>query len=248
MGDKQLRDKVVLVTGASRGIGRALAVGFAQEGAFVVAVARTQTGADSLEGTVQQIVGSGGKAVAVACDVTKENEVNRVVDTALTTFGRIDVLVNDAGVNVRGIVLELAAESWDQIMAVNVRGPFLMCKHALPIMIRRGRGNVINITSSTSQHYVRGDVAYSTSKAALNRFTLNLAEEVRQYNIAVNLLTPGLVESHLTRDWTPSGPEDTRHPSPPQAVVPAAVWLACQDASTFTGRVVSRYDFGKTWG
>lgn len=248
MADQVLRDKVAIITGASRGIGRALAVGFAQQGASVVAAARTETVADSLEGTVQQIVGSAGNVVAVVCDLTRENDVRRVVDAALTAFGRIDVLVNNAGVNIRGPTLQLSTESWDHIMAVNLRGPFLMCKHVLPVMMRQGQGNVINITSSTSQHYVPGDVAYSTSKAALNRFTLNLAEEVRPHNIAVNLLTPGLVASYLTRDWSPSRSEDSRRPGPAQAVVPAAVWLACQDAATFTGRMVSRYDFGNTWG
>jgi NAD(P)-dependent dehydrogenase (short-subunit alcohol dehydrogenase family) len=131
-------------------------------------------------------------------------------------------------------------------MRVNLRGPFLCCKYVLPVMMAQRQGSIINITSRAAERGAPGVVAYSASKGGLNLFTLGLAEEVREYNIAVNALDPGLIKTEgavLTRppdfDWT--GHE------PPEVVGPAAVWLALQSAQTFTGRIVKRAEFGVTW-
>jgi 3-oxoacyl-[acyl-carrier protein] reductase len=176
--------------------------------------------------------------------------VQGLIQRTLAEFGHIDILVNNAGISGRGFVAEMSTEAWDRVMAVNVRGPFLTCKYTLPIMMRQRQGNIINITSRASLRYSPGGMVYSVSKAALNRFSLNLAEEVKEYNIAVNALAPGLIFSYLGGSFTPS---TARSPEglpaePPEVVVPCTVWLARQDAHTFSGQMVSRYDFGKTWG
>ncbi len=242
-----LKGKNAIVTGASRGIGRALALGLAAHGATVVATARTQRASSgespgSLDETVGEIRDAGGRATAITCDVADEGQVAELVRRTLAEVGPIDVLVNNAAIWLTGPITEFDTRDWDRIMAVNVRGPFVMCKYVLPGMMERRQGSVVNITSGCATTYEPESPAYGPSKAALDRLTLNLAMDMKPYNIAVNALSPGLVASAMT-----AGYSSPRTPSPPEDVVPAVLWLAQQDASTFTGHVVHRNDFGKGW-
>lgn len=247
-----LQSEVVIVTGASRGIGRALAVAFAGEGATVVAAARTlrpDTGEreGSLEETVRQITDAGGKALAVQCDVADEAQVKGLVERTLAEAGPIDVLINNAGILLSGLLTEIDTADWDLAMAVNVRGPFLTCKYVLPGMMERRKGNVINVTSRASGRDDANRLPYAASKAALDRFSLNLAMDMRPYNIAVNSLGPGLIQSRPLAPGQERTTRDGRIAEAPETVVPAALWLAQQTAETFTGRVVHRDEFGDKW-
>ena len=144
-------------------------------------------------------------------------------------------------------VVDLDIDVLDRCLAVNVRGPLLLCKFALPSMIAQRSGSIFCITSGAARGYRPGRVGYSMSKAALERMFLSLAEEVRPYNIAVNVLSPGRVDTWMNRngDW----PGTSHIPmAQPEAIIPAAVWLAAQSASGFTGQVVERAEFGMTWG
>lgn len=233
--------KVAIVTGASRGIGRALAFALARDGAIVVCTARTLEGPSergSLNTTVQQIQGDGGQAFAIACDVGKAASVKEAVDQTLGQFGRIDLLINNAGVFPDNTIVDTEPNEWDQTVAVNVTGPFLFCRYVLPGMIEQHNGNILNFTSQLANMARPGRIAYSATKAALDRFTINLAEEVRPHGIAVNALCPGLVATDMT-----GGDGD-----PPELVTPAALWLLGQSAEQFTGQIVSRREFGTSWG
>ena len=246
-----LQDKVVLITGASRGVGEAIAYGFAEEGAFVAAVARTLMpgtgeGAGSLEETVERIRESGGRAIAIGCDVTDEGEVRAMVERVESEAGPVDVLINNAGLSIRGSITDMSVEEFDRVMAVNMRGPFLTCKYIVPGMMKRRRGNVINVTSRQANWTDENHIAYGASKAALDRFTLNMAEDLRPYSIAVNAMSPGLITSYMTRNWDAGVNPRGLVIEPAEVVVPATVWLAQQDVS-FTGKVLLRNDFGKTW-
>jgi len=243
----QLEGKVIVITGASRGIGQALSLAYAREGAFVVAAARkNRGGSGSLEETVGLIEQEGGQALAVRCDVTVPEDVEALISTTLRHFERIDVLVNNAGVGIWKGILDLTVGDWDTTMSVNIKGVFLTCKYALPHMMERQKGNIINVSSAMAHKYTPNDLAYSASKAALDRFTLNLAQDVQEYNIAVNSFSPGLI---LT-DMVSGDPIDRwgHLADPPEAVVPPALWLAQQDAASFTAQLVHRNDFGHTWG
>ena len=247
-----MEGKVVLITGASRGIGKALAVGFASTGATVVASARTtQAGSGvaqgSLEETVKQIRDSGGKALHFPCDVTSEEQVKALVDSTVAEAGPIDVLVNNAGITVNGPITELGVAEFEEVLKVNVVGTFLVCKYVVPGMMERRAGSIINISSRSAIWDQENTLVYGASKAALDRFTRNLAMDMKPYNIAVNALGPGLVESEMTRDWDPSLDLWGRMPSPAEEVVPATLWLAEQDGSSFTGQVVHRDEFRQTW-
>ncbi|MBI4338274.1 MAG: SDR family oxidoreductase [Chloroflexi bacterium] len=243
----QLEGKVAIITGASRGIGRALALGFAREGAAIVAAARTEQPAQtpgSLEETVQEVRGNGGQAIGVRCDVTRPDDARGVVERTLQEFGRVDILVNNAGVYVEDPLLEMEPGVWEQVLRVNVLGPMLMCKSVLPSMMARQRGNILNISSRNGDLPYDNDLVYGPSKAALTRFSQNLAKQVRQYNIAVNAYCPGLILTEMAK-----GVKDAlaREPDPPEITLPSCVWLVQQDARSFTGHMVYREHFRLTW-
>ena len=243
---------VAIVTGASRGLGRAIAKEFAAEGANVMVSARrnSPTGlAGTAVETAEEIRLRGGEATALTCDVSNEEQVMFMVGQTIDIYGRIDVLVNNAGIMVLGkTLLDIVPEEWDESVAANLRGPYLCSRAVLPTMIDQKKGSIINIGSRMgSSHEQAGGVLYSATKAAVHMFSLCLAEEVREHNIAVNILSPGglKTEGSAAIPWTQG---DWERRVEPEAVGPSAVYLAVQDASTFTGQLVNRSEFGETWG
>ncbi len=254
-----LTGKVALVTGGSRGIGRAICQGLAQAGARVVVASRTevevQPDADyqryasgTIHQTAEEINQQGGQAIAFRCDLSHAEEIAALVQAAESNFGAIDIIVSNAGIDCESPLTDLDEGLLDRCLTINVRAPLLLCKYALPVMKARGTGgSIYAVTSGSARAYRVGRVGYSMSKAGLERAFLSLAEEVRHDNIAVNLFSPGRVDTWMNRrgDWP--GTEHIPMVQPDE-VIPAAVWLAGQTASTFTGQVVERADFGKTWG
>ena len=255
----RLDGKVAIVTGGSRGIGRAICLGLGEAGASVVVASRTEEdrsagteyekyGAGDIRATAEQITAAGGRALPVRCDVSQVQDIQDLVAAALNHFGRIDVLVCNAGMDCESPVVDLDVELLDQCLAVNVRGPLLLCKYALPAMISQGDGGSIYcVTSGSARNYREGRVGYSMSKAALERMFFSLAEEVRPHNIAVNVLEPGRVDTWMNRrgDW----PGTAHIPMvQPDEITASGVWLAGQTAETLTGALVARAEFGVSWG
>ncbi len=248
----QMDGMVAIVTGASRGLGRAIAREYAREGASVVICARSQspTGlTGTLDETADDIRNAGGDVLAINCDVTDADQVNEMVRQAMERYGRIDALFNNAGAMVLGeTIMEIDPVRWDQLMRVNVSGPYLCSRAVLPIMMEQRRGSIINIGSRMATDPNQdGGVLYSASKAAVHMFTYCLAREVQDYNIAVNVLSPGALRSEGSAAilWTQ---RDWHERVDPSVVGPCAVYLALQDASTFTGQLAFRADFGTSWG
>ena len=248
----QMDGMVAIVTGASRGLGRAIAKEYAREGASVVICARSQspTGlAGTLAETASDIRSDGGVVLAIDCDVTDESQVNAMVNQAMQQFGRIDALFNNAGAMVLGeTILDIDPARWEQLMRINVNGPYLCSRAVLPIMMEQRRGSIINIGSRMATDPKQGGgVLYSASKAAVHMFSYCLADEVRDYNIAVNILSPGGLRSEGSAaiPWTQ---RDWHERVDPSVIGPMAVYLALQDAGSFTGQLASRFDFGTTWG
>src|SRR5262249_34604663 len=203
--------------------------------------------AGTIHDTAHMIQTQGGTAIGVQCDVTQVEDIRHLVAATLERFGRIDILINNAGIDCEAPVVDLDINLLDRCLAVNVRAPLLLCKFALPSMLAQRSGAIFCITSGAARGYRPGRVGYSMSRAALERMFLSLAEEVRPSHIAVNVLSPGRVDTWMNRrgDW----PGTAHIPmTQPDAIVPAAVWLAQQTAASFTGRVVERADFGVTWG
>lgn len=248
----KLQDRVAIVTGSSRGIGKGIAKAYAAEGAKVVVVARTEEEGGRLPGTIHQTVAevrdAGGEALAVKCDVTDDEQVQSMVKAVMDAYGRIDVLVNNAAITLRPLIKDTEPRHFVLILRVNLLGPLLTCKYVIPIMEAQRSGSIINITSGAagSRSGQQGGVAYALTKAGLDQLTMSLAEEVRESGIAVNSLNPGGVITEGALATRPKG-YDFSGRVPVSAVGPAAIALALKDATAMTGQVVDREDYGKTW-
>jgi len=241
----KLRGRVVIVTGASRGLGKAMALGLAREGANVVVAARTEEPLESgLEGTIHQtaeeIRGLGGSCLAVKCDVTSEEQVESMVGMARREFGAVDTLINNAGVAFRAPVWEVPLKRWELVLRVNVTGSFICTKAVLPIMMKQKAGSIILLSSvqAQSRGSVPSGLAYGVSKAALERMTYGLATELGKFNIAVNCIKPkGSVETEGMRFLNPDA--DWSRWDTPEKIVKAVLFLAGQDATGVTGVVAN---------
>lgn len=191
-----LKDKVALVTGGGSGIGRAIAIALSEQGARLIVCGRR---ADMIAETADQIQQTGRNALAVRADVAKAVEVQRLVQVAWHTFGRVDILVNNAGISAdAGQVHELDLPSWEQMLAVNLRGPLLTCRAVLPRMRAQRSGHIINISSESGLEYYPGDAAYGLTKHALNDLGEYIQRENQDWNIRVNTICPGMVISEMT--------------------------------------------------
>ena len=252
----QLDGRVAIVTGASRGIGKALARGLAAEGAAVVCAARTVAqGESDLPGTVTEtadlITAAGGRALPLRCDVSVVDDLRALVDQTVARYGRLDVLVNNAMAPTRASFEDATLEEWDASMAANVRSLFVLAKLTVPCMTAVGGGSIINISSGGAEHSAApfmppGYLTYAVAKAAMERFTTGLAPELRGTGVAVNALRPGAVKTELAtaelgedHDWTGW--------TAPEAVVPAVVFLATRAGTDFTGKIVDSTQYGETW-
>ncbi|MBM2826320.1 MAG: family NAD(P)-dependent oxidoreductase [Dehalococcoidia bacterium] len=238
-----MEGKVAMVTGASRGIGKATALALARRGADVVVVARSEAPSDEWPGSIHEIAEEvralGRRALAVKVDVTIESDVERAVESAWAEFGRLDILVNNAGVlgDHRGF-MDVTPEYWDSMMSVNLRGIFLCARAVAPLMISAGGGTIINVSSGASTRTGFLSLPYGVSKAALDRFTLGLAEELKEHKIAVVsyhppfTVTPGTLrvydEQRLT--WA----------QPVEAAGEAIAAICANNPLELTGQALSR--------
>jgi len=202
----KLKDQVAIITGAGRGIGRAVAVTFSREGAKVALAART---ASELNEVAAFIRSQNGVALAVPTDVSQESSVAALVDRTLTAWERVDILVTAAGVATFGPVAESKLSEWDQMMAVNLRGVYLTCRAVLAPMLSQRRGTIINVASVAAKRAIPGCAAYAASKHGVLGFSQVLAEELRAHGIRVGALVPGAVDTPLW-DQIPNPPERAR--------------------------------------
>ena len=220
----KLKDKVALITGGGRGIGKAIAMHYAREGAKLALCARTTA---ELDQTIKELRGQNAEAEGWTCDVSLAEPVQEFVAHAHKKFGRIDVLVNNAGVMTRPAPMtELDVKKWDYTIAVNLRGPFLVTQAVLPIMIKQKAGSIINVSSMIGRGAYANFLAYATSKWGLEGFTQTLAAEVRASNIRVNSVAPGYVATKLTGY---SG-------SKPESVTDVFVYLASDESKGVTSQ------------
>jgi len=240
----RLEGKVALVTGASRGLGRAIAIGFAREGADIII--NYLKNEDAAQKTVNEILDIGCNAICIQADVSIREEVQIMYKDALNHFKKIDILVNNAGINKRGWFEEITDDDWDNIMEVNLKGPFICSQEIFPILIKNGGGRIINISSVASQYHGPKTVHYAVSKAGLNSLTKVLARYGSQHNIYINAVAPGLILTDQTREEFKSGDADPlidmtllKRPGSEKDVLMACLALAETSQNYITGQVIS---------
>lgn len=254
-----LRGKVALITGGGRGIGMAVAVAFAREGASVVVASRTQ---GELDDVVSQVREAGGRALAVRTDVADPEAVARLVQATIGAYGQIDVLVNAAGVyGPIGRMWELDAERWEAAIRTNLYGTFLCCRAVLPHMIARRVGQIVNLAGGGSTSPLPRFTAYSASKTAIVRLTETLAEEVKEFNIQVNAIAPGRVDTRLQDQLLAAGEAAGEYleplrklratgegGSPPELAAQLCLFIASDQAEGLNGKLISApHDGWQSW-
>lgn len=235
-------DQVALVTGASRGIGRAIALKLAGEGAFVIATATSEGGASA---TVEAIVAQGGKGKAVRLDVSRPDEVEALFQTIAAEHGRLDILVNNAGITRDGLLLRMKEEEWDAVLDTNLKGAFLCTKAAAKVMTKARYGRIVNISSVVGEMGNPGQINYCASKAGMFGMTKSAARELAKRNVTVNAVAPGFIETDMTAVLPEKAREALLQQIPlerlgsPEDVANAVYFLVSPLAGYITGHVLS---------
>ena len=240
----RLVGKTALITGASRGLGKSVALGFAAEGAdIIVNYVRDTAAAEATATAIRQL---GRRAHIIQADVAQRSDIRSMFAEAIDAFGRIDILVNNAGINKRGWFQEITDEDWDMILDINLKGPFICCQEIFPHMIESGGGRIINMSSVASQYHGPKTVHYAVSKAGLNSLTRVLARYGAPHNILINAVAPGQILTDQTRDEFESGAVTPlldmtllKRGGTEDDVVQACLYLADPRQSYMTGQVLA---------
>jgi 2-hydroxycyclohexanecarboxyl-CoA dehydrogenase len=244
----KLRGKTALVTGAGRGIGRAIALGLAGEGAQVAVLDILK---DNAEAVSREIDALGVKALAITADLTRRAEVERAVAETFAQFGQLDILVNNAGWDKLEPFLDSEEQTWDRIIGINFKALLYVCKAALPRMVERGEGRVINIASDAGRVGSMGEAVYAGTKGAVIAFSKTLAREMARHRVTVNVVCPGLTETPLLQGIRQQSPKTERvidavtraiplgRVGQPEDVAGAVVYLASPAAAYVTGQTLS---------
>lgn len=240
----RLKDKVAVVTGSSRGIGREIAIVFAREGAKVVInYLKNKEAAQEVKAIISS---DGGTSVIIQADVALRPEIKELFKDTFNQYGKIDILVNNAGINHRCFFEEITDEDWDLLMDVNLKGPFICSQEIFPYMIKQKSGRIINISSVAGQYHGPKTVHYAVSKAGLNSLTKVLSRYGAEHNILVNAVAPGLILTDQTKDELLSAAgEDIinrtllKRPGNMNDVAAACLLLASDEQNYITGQVIS---------
>jgi 3-oxoacyl-[acyl-carrier protein] reductase len=236
-----LSDKVAIVTGASRGIGRAIALALASQGAKVVASARN---AEALDKLTAEIKSQGGEALAVVGDVAVEDDANNLVKQAVAAYGQVDIFINNAGITRDGLLLRMKNADWDAVLDTNLKGAFLCTRAVAKVMSKQRSGRIINISSVVGEMGNAGQANYCASKAGLLGLTKSVARELARRNVTVNAITPGFITTEMTEDMTEKAQETMTEkiplgrPGSAEDVANAVIFLASEQSAYITGQVL----------
>ena len=238
----KLKDRVAIVTGGARGIGKAIVRTFVREGAKVAIVDIDHENLEILKNEIQK---RKGEAITISCDITKSPEVKKMVDQVRRTFHRIDILVNNAGIIRRGTIETVTEEDWDRVIEVNLKGTFNCCKAVVEFMKKQGYGKIVNISSIAGK---MGDITsapgYGPSKAGVDALTKTLARQLAPYGINVNAVSPHAIETEMSAQWSEERRKEIIASIPlgrlgkPEDVAEAVLFLASEEASFITGEIL----------
>ena len=238
----KLKDKVALVTGAAQGIGRAVALILAENGADIVV---SDINLEKAEETAKEIEGIGRKAMAIRVNVANPGDVEGMVDAVLERFGRIDILVNNAGIARDKLILRMTEEDWDTVLSINLKGTFNCTKAVVKQMSKQRSGKIVNIASVSGEMGNPGQANYSASKAGVIGFTKTIAREFAQRGINVNAIAPGYIQTPMTEALPEKAKEELKRMIPverlgqPEDVAEAVLFLVSESSSYITGHVLN---------
>lgn len=238
----QFNDKVVVITGSSRGIGKEIALSFARAGASVIVSARS---ADSLQKVLKEIKDLGAKVLAVPADVSKADDAKKLIENSIEEFGKVDILINNAGITRDNLLFRLSDEDWDSVIDTNLKGAFNCIKSCARSMMKNRFGVIINITSVVGQMGNAGQVNYSASKAGLIGLTKSVAKELSSRNIRVNAVAPGFISTDMTEELPEKAKEELINSIPLAKLGSVAdvanlvLFLSSDKASYITGQIVN---------
>ncbi len=235
-----LNGKIVVVTGAGRGIGKCIALALAEQGATVIVAARTSS---EIEALARQIHAAGGKAEAIPLDVTKENEVIAFFDHLIEKYGQVDILINNAGSNISGPFVDFPVQSVEEMYKINVAGCFLCCREALRVMSPKKSGYIINMSSVMGFRGYVDQAGYAASKHAVVGMTKTLAIEAQKYNIRVSLIHPGAVNTPMGRSARPE--LDPQTMMVPEDIAQVVLFLLSQSEHSAIDEIYIRRQSGK---
>jgi 3-oxoacyl-[acyl-carrier protein] reductase len=238
----KLKDRVAIVTGGARGIGKAIVLILIREGAKVAIVDVDKGGLETLQNEIEK---SKGDIINISCDITKSSEVKEMVGQVKRSLGRIDILVNNAGIIRRGTIETVTEEDWDRVIEVNLKGTFNCCKAVVDIMKQQGYGKIINVSSIAGK---MGDITsapgYGPSKAGVDALTKTLARQLASYHINVNAVSPHAIETEMSAQWSEERRKEIIASIPlgrlgkPEDVAEAVLFLASDSASFITGEIL----------
>jgi 3-oxoacyl-[acyl-carrier protein] reductase len=238
----KLKDRVAIITGAARGIGKAIVLTFVREGAKVAIVDVDKEGLNILK---NEIMKNRGEVITISCDITDSSDVREMVRQTHKIFGRIDILVNNAGIIRRGTIETVTEEDWDRVIEVNLKGTFNCCKAVVEIMKTQGYGKMVNVSSIAGK---MGDITsapgYGSSKAGVDALTKTLARQLAPYGINVNAISPHAIETEMSAQWSGERRKEIIASIPlgrlgkPEDVAEAVVFLASDEASFITGEIL----------
>lgn len=237
-----LKDKIALVTGASRGIGKAIALSFSREGAFVII--NYNGNKEKAEEVKNEILKSGGKAEIYQCNVAAAEEVKEMIDNIIKTYGKLDILVNNAGITKDGLIMKMSENDFDDVIDINLKGTFLCTKRAARQMMKQRSGRIINMSSVVGVMGNAGQVNYSASKAGIIGLTKSMAKEIGSRGVTVNAVAPGYIDTDMTNELSDSVKEKILEGVPlkrmgkPEDIAEACTFLASDKASYITGQVI----------
>ena len=238
----RLRDRVAIITGAGRGIGRAISLTLAREGAKVCLV---DIDTERLEAVQAEIARNAGEALTLLCDITKMSQVTEMMGWIKETLGRVDILVNNAGIIRRGTIETVTEEDWDRVIEVNLKGTFNCCRAVVDMMKQQGYGKIVNVSSIAGK---LGDITsapgYGPSKAGVDALTKTLARQLAQYGVNVNGVAPHAIETEMSAQWSEERRKEIIASIPlhrlgkPEDVAEAVLFLASDEASFITGEIL----------
>ena len=237
-----LSDKVAIITGASQGIGRTMAIVFGESGANVICVARSE---DKIKELSSEIENKGGRAIPIACDIGDGDAFSNTIKSVVDQFGKLDILINNAGITRDALLMRMNESQWDEVIQTNLKGAFCGMKAAIRPMMKNKFGRIINITSIVGLTGNPGQANYAASKAGLIGMTQSIAKEVGSRGITVNCIAPGWIDTEMTEELPENSKRDLLDRIPigkigkPENIAHAAVFLASDEASYITGQTIT---------